>query len=59
METRLPDLPEVVMDIIEKMACIKKSNGKKGNNFIIVCRQNFLKMLVKISCCKNCKFQII
>ena len=38
METILPNLPEVVMDIIQKMACIKKSNGKKGNNFIIICK---------------------
>ena len=31
-------LPEVLVDEIKKMACIKKSNGKKGNNFIIICK---------------------
>ena len=38
METTLPLLPEVLVDEIQKMACIKKSNGKKGNNFIIICK---------------------
>ena len=37
METILPNLPEVLMDEIQKIACIKKSNGKTGNNFIIIC----------------------
>jgi len=38
METILPDLPEVLVDEIQKIACIKKSNEKKGNNFIIICK---------------------
>ena len=32
-----PILPEVIVNEIKKMACIKSSNGKKGNNFIIIC----------------------
>ena len=28
METILPDLPEVLVDEIQKIACIKKSNEK-------------------------------
>ena len=31
-------LPEVIVDEIRKMACIKKQNHKCGNNFIIVIR---------------------
>ena len=67
METILPNLPEVVMDIIQKMACIKKSNGKKGNNFIIICKYkgNDKKSTVKkiyewlFSCLDNIKHPAI
>jgi len=40
METKLPILPEVLEDEIQKMACIKKSNGKEGNNFVIIIQEN-------------------
>jgi hypothetical protein len=34
----LPELPIDHVNIIKEMACIRKSNKKKGNNFIVVCR---------------------